>query len=56
MEICIYRDKTVCSYDITNINYALNYELKKKLKIAGARGELFCPECGKEVILNFIIG
>lgn len=52
MEICIYRDKTVCAYDITNINYALNYELKKELKIAGARGELFCPECGKEVILK----
>lgn len=52
MEICIYRDKTVCAYDIANINYALNYELKKELKIAGSRGELLCPECGKEVILK----
>ena len=52
MEICIYRNKTICAYDIININYALNYELKKELKIAGARGELFCQECGKEVILK----
>lgn len=43
MEICIYRDKTVCAYDIANINYALNYELKKELKIAGSKGELLCP-------------
>lgn len=52
MEICEYKGKLICAYDVTNINYALNYELKKEWKIAGKNGELKCPECGKEVILR----
>lgn len=52
MEICEYKGKIICAYDVTNINYALNYELKKEWKIAGKNGELRCPECGKEVILR----
>lgn len=52
MEICEYKGKLICAYDVTNINYALNYELKKEWKIAGKNGKLICPECGKEVILR----
>lgn len=52
MEICKYKDKEICAYDVTNMNYILNYNLKKEWKIAGKNGELKCPECGNEVILK----
>ncbi|MDM0797427.1 competence protein CoiA family protein [Clostridium perfringens] len=52
METCNYKGKDICAYDITNNNYALNYELEKEWKIAGKNGELKCPECGLDVILK----
>lgn len=52
METCLYRGKQICAYDVTNTNYALNYELKKEWVIAGRNGELICQECGKEVQLK----
>lgn len=52
MEVCLYRGKQICAYDVTNANYALNYQLKKEWKIAGKNGELICQECGKEVQLR----
>lgn len=52
MEICKYKGKDICAYDITNNNYALNYQLEKEWKIAGKGGELKCPECGLDVILK----
>lgn len=52
MEVCKYKNEYICAYDVASENYALNYELKKKLKIAGKNGELTCPDCGKEVILK----
>lgn len=52
METCLYNGKQICAYDITNMNYALNYELKKEWKIASKNKELFCEECGMEVQLR----
>lgn len=52
MEICEYKGEMLCAYDVTNSNYALNYELVKLLRIAGKLGELRCPDCGREVVLN----
>lgn len=52
METCLYKGKQICAYDVTNTNYALNYELKKEWVIAGRNGELICQECGKEVQLK----
>lgn len=52
MEICLYNGKQICAYDVTNVNYALNYELKKEWRIAGRNGDLICQECGKEVQLR----
>lgn len=52
METCLYKGKQICAYDITNKNYALNYELKKEWWIAGKNGQLICQECGKEVQLK----
>ena len=52
METCLYKGKQICAYDITNMNYALNYELKKEWKIASKNKELFCEECGMEVQLR----
>ena len=52
METCLYKGKQICAYDVTNLNYALNYELKKEWRIAGRSGELICQECGKEVQLR----
>ena len=52
METCLYKDKQICAYDVTNANYALNYELKKEWRIAGRNRELICQECGKEVQLR----
>lgn len=52
MEICEFNGNFICAYDVTNINYALNYEVKKAWKIAGKNGELKCVECGNEVILR----
>ncbi|HAT4125492.1 TPA: hypothetical protein I9Z60_001852 [Clostridium perfringens] len=52
METCNYKGKVICAYNITNNNYALNYQLEKEWKIAGKSGELKCPECGLDVILK----
>lgn len=52
METCLYEGKQICAYDVANVNYALNYELKKEWKIAGANGKLICEECGREVQLR----
>lgn len=52
METCLYKGKQICAYNVTNVNYALNYELKKEWKIAGKNGELICEECGQEVQLR----
>lgn len=52
METCLYKGKQICAYDVTNLNYALNYELKKEWKIAGKYGELICEKCGQEVQLR----
>lgn len=52
METCLYNGRYICAYDITNTNFALNYELKKEWRIAGKNGELLCAECGKEVQLR----
>ncbi|HFE9682771.1 TPA: competence protein CoiA family protein [Clostridium perfringens] len=52
METCNYKGEVICAYDITNNNYALNYELRKEWRIAGRNGELKCPECGLEVVLK----
>ena len=52
METCLYKGKQICAYDVTNVNYALNYELKKEWKIAGKYGELICQECGQKVQLR----
>lgn len=52
METCVYKGKQICAYDVTNTNYALNYELKKEWRIAGRHGELICQECGQEVQLR----
>ncbi|GAA0178930.1 hypothetical protein SH2C18_18960 [Clostridium sediminicola] len=52
METCLYKGKHICAYDVTNVNYALNYELKKQWRIAGRNGELLCSECGMEVLLR----
>lgn len=52
METCLYKGKQICAYDVTNINYVLNYEVKKAWKIAGSNGELICEECGQEVQLR----
>ncbi|EJT5912893.1 competence protein CoiA family protein [Clostridium perfringens] len=52
MEVCNYKGKNICAYDVTNNNYALNYELEKLWKIAGGNGELKCPECGLDVVLK----
>lgn len=49
---CLYEDQLICSFDITDSNYILNYELKKKWKIAQYNGELKCMECGEEVVLK----
>lgn len=37
IEVCLYKGKEVCAYNILNSNYALKYELKKELRIAGAK-------------------
>ena len=52
METCNYKGEVICAYDITNNNYALNYELRKEWRIAGKNGELKCPECRLEVVLK----
>ncbi|EES49362.1 competence protein CoiA family protein [Clostridium botulinum] len=52
METCLYNGRQICAYDVTNLNYALNYELKKEWKIAGKYGELICENCGQEVQLR----
>lgn len=52
METCLYKGKQICAYDVTNVNFALNYELKKEWKIAGKIGQLICEECGQEVQLR----
>lgn len=52
METCVYKGKQICAYDVTNANYALNYELKKEWRIAGRQGKLICQECGQEVQLR----
>jgi competence protein CoiA len=52
VETCLYNGKQICAYGITNMNYALNYELKKEWKIASKNKELFCEECGMEVQLR----
>lgn len=52
METCLFKGKEICAYNIVNSNYALDYKLKKELKIASAKGELICPECGREVVLR----
>jgi len=52
METCLYNGRQICAYDVTNVNLALNYELKKEWKIAGKTGKLICEECGQEVQLR----
>jgi competence CoiA-like predicted nuclease len=52
VETCLYNGRQICAYDVTNLNYALNYELKKEWKIAGKYGELICEKCGQEVQLR----
>lgn len=42
METCLYNGRQICAYDVTNVNLALNYELKKEWKIAGKTGKLIC--------------
>lgn len=52
MDTCIYDGKEICAYDVTNINGILNYELAVEWREAGRNGNLYCPECGNEVILK----
>lgn len=52
MDTCIYDGKEICAYDVTNINGILNYELSVEWREAGRNGNLYCPECGNEVILK----
>ena len=52
MEICLYNGNQICAYEVTNINGVLNYQPCTEWREAGRNGELHCPECGNEVILN----
>lgn len=52
MEICLYGDEQICSFDIKRTNESKDYEFENKIREAGRKGLLKCPECNQEVILR----
>lgn len=51
MENCIYHGEELCSYNLKDKNNYYNSELVEQWKLAAAKGELICSDCGQRVYL-----
>ena len=52
MENCIYRGRTLCTFDLKDENGFYYEELVLEWKEAAVEGRLTCPECGARVYLG----
>lgn len=51
MENCIYHNEELCSYNLKDKNNYYISDLVEQWKIAAAKGELICSDCGQRVYL-----
>lgn len=51
MENCIYHGDEICSYNLKDKNNYYNSDLVEQWKLAAAKGELICSDCGQRVYL-----
>ncbi|MDF2803496.1 MAG: Competence protein-like protein [Anaerocolumna sp.] len=51
MENCIYHGDELCSYNLKDKNNYYNSDLVEQWKLAAAKGELICSDCGQRVYL-----
>lgn len=52
METCLFKNKKICSFDLTDENGKKNLELETVWRIASNKNMLFCDECKETVFLR----
>lgn len=51
MESCIHKGEEICAYELKDSSGIYRVERVEELKLAAARGELICSDCGSRVYL-----
>ncbi len=51
MESCIHKSEEICTYELKDRAGIYRVEQVEELKLAAARGELICKDCGAKVYL-----